>query len=200
MGEECGQSVEVLRFRALLVSDAEFFSMETLAIETMATIYAVFQVVAVRAVHTVFRPEESGTSVAIGTLVTIIAFPDAEAVVAVGREPAVGGVVAGNAFSRVECQVTVLTDPRVVRVIRILVGGVMAVERKKGERVAELLELREKGFAEIEIPSVAHRIPFVAPPEILRVDRKRLVRGIQGNDVFAGRVALAFVELSFVSE
>lgn len=90
MGEECGQSVEVLRFRALLVSDAEFFSMETLAIETMATIYAVFQVVAVRAVRAIFRPEELGTSVAIGALVTIMAFPNTEAVVAVGREPTVG--------------------------------------------------------------------------------------------------------------
>lgn len=108
--------------------------------------------------------------------------------------------MARNAFSRVECQVTVLADPCVVRVIRILIGGVMAVERKKGERVAELLELCEKRFAEIEIPSVAHRIPFVAPPEILRIDRKRLVRGIQGNDVFPGRVALPFVEVSLVSE
>lgn len=63
----------------------------------------------------------------------------------------------------------------------------------------ELRKLIEEWTIEIVWLAVFASIPFVAPPNVFRVDLPRRVWRVYGDDVFLGKITGTLVEMAFVS-
>ena len=61
-------------------------------------------------------------------------------------------------------------------------------------------KLLKKRSREIELFPIRKRIPLIRPPEVLMVDLKGFIGGVDRNDRFSGGIAVSFVELAFVAE
>lgn len=149
-------------------------------------------------VDAITTPKQAVTRSAADTLIAKIALIQIQIVDAVAGVVDPGTVVTFLGAVAGKDKITVAVLARAIAVFAVL-HRLLLLERHARNAVAEFKELPEERTGHVELPTKGERIPIIAPPRIDGIHRKRFVGGECGNDLSAGQVALAMIQVTFVT-
>lgn len=113
----------------------------------------------------------------------------------VDRQIAVINVLAAHEARSEKTIATLQREGRIIAVFTIHHGRC-----RTRTNFRELIKLLKKRSAKVKVTAVLQWIVRITPPHIDGINRKRLVGGVDGNDVPSGLTALALIKMAIVSE